>query len=447
VRFTLTYTPALDRILPPPTHLHVKVKNTSAVPLRAAYLHGPYTIYAACYPATYDSTKNHSRSVQIEGAPDYEPQLKAGGHWYSKLVVPEEIRKDADQSFFNGPHKAERKSFTWIIEIASQVLFSTTAAVHFELLVGRDAKSVELGFHGVVGSSQGVPGRLEDHQQGRDRNSAQAKGVFSKAVRLVVDDTESLWNSPPFPTNDQEFQKADVKRAQQSGKREAEEKSESKAKKQKKIHLVLLTHGLHSNVGADMLYMKESIDNAVRQAKENSRRRKAEKAAAPNTGVGKKLRSDTRSASVPELVIAPTEKHEQDNEDEDSDDEEETLVRGFNGNAVKTEKGIQYLGKRFAKYVLLLTYPNQPYLPVKSSISKSITRSLSVQLGSSDKKKDAPSGLDSGRNPIHKNSTIMKDEKHTHHKDDLPYKITSISFIGHSLGGLVQTYAVSSATI
>jgi hypothetical protein len=37
----------------------------------------------------------------------------------------------------------------------------------------------------------------------------------------------------------------------------------------------------------------------------------------------------------------------------------------------------------------------------------------------------------------------MKDERHTQHKEELPYKITSISFIGHSLGGLVQTYAIA----
>lgn len=33
VRYTVTYTPSHDRILPTPSHLHVKVKNTSAIPL------------------------------------------------------------------------------------------------------------------------------------------------------------------------------------------------------------------------------------------------------------------------------------------------------------------------------------------------------------------------------------------------------------------------------
>ena len=421
----------------------MKIKNTSAVPLRAAYLHGPYTVYVACYPSTYDPSINHTRAAAIEGTPDFEPQLKAGGHWHSKLVVPDEIRKDADQSFFDGTKRTDPKSFTWIIEVASQVLFSTTAAVHFEVLVGRDAKSIELGFHGVVGSAQGIPGRLEDHQQGRARNAAQAKGVFSKAVRLAVDDTESLWNTPAFPTKDEQGQNVIGKPPQHGDKRDAGAKPASKSKRQKKIHLVLLSHGLHSNLGADMLYMKESIDTAARQAKENARRRKAEKAAAASGGG--RARPDDRAASVPEIIIAPTTKLEDEESNESDSDDEETLVRGFNGNAVKTEKGIQYLGKRFAKYVLLLTYPNQPYLPVKTSISKSITRSLTgSKLNSMEKKNNAqPDGGPDAREPAHKNSTIIKDEKHTGHKDDLPYKITSISFIGHSLGGLVQTYAIA----
>ena len=48
----------------------------------------------------------------------------------------------------------------------------------------------------------------------------------------------------------------------------------------------------------------------------------------------------------------------------DSEDEE-VVVRGFSGNVIRTERGIQYLGKRLAKYVLEMTYPYQPFLPVK----------------------------------------------------------------------------------
>lgn len=41
----------------------------------------------------------------------------------------------------------------------------------------------------------------------------------------------------------------------------------------KKIHLVILTHGLHSNLGADMLYLKESIDAAARNKRDCTKER------------------------------------------------------------------------------------------------------------------------------------------------------------------------------
>ncbi|RVX74574.1 hypothetical protein B0A52_01700 [Exophiala mesophila] len=428
VRYTVTYTPSLDRILPPPTHLHVKIKNTSAIPLRAAYLHGPYTLYVSCYPSTFDPYQKFD-DVKLHGAPEYEPQLKAGGHWNATLTVPESVREDAHHSNsarFDGS-KSSRKSFTWIIELASQVIFSTTATVHYEVLIGRDEKSVDLGFHGVVGSGQGAPGKLEDHQQNRTNPTGQPKGVFSKAVRLSIDDTNSLWNTPPFP----EFKKdGDVKvqeGPQHGDKRDADAKPDEKQHKQQKIHLVLLTHGLHSNLGADMLYMKESIDTAAKQARLDSKKRKAQMRA-DQLAKAKKSSAKAqgqRSTSAPEVLPGGL-------EDEDTDaDEEQVIVRGFNGNAVRTERGIQYLGKRLAKYVLSITYPDQPYLPVKSSISKSITKTL---IG-------AKPNLPEGTHLTHKNSSIVKDENHKNHH--MPYKITSISFVSHSLGGLIQTYAIA----
>lgn len=384
--------------------------------------------------------------------PEFEPNLKAGGHWITKLSVPKEIRDAAGSAPSRNSQDGELRGFTWIIEVQSQVIFSTTAAVHFEVLVGRDEKSIDLGFHGVVGSGQGTPGRLEDHQQGRSRNAAHTKGVFSKAVRLAVNDTESLWNTPPFPTWDGDGSvavhegphhgdKVDTKGKESRTEKQTQAstaattdespsshatKSDGRPRKQKKVHLVVLCHGIHSNLGADMLYLKESIDTAAKQAREDQKKRKAElrkKDAEQQNDFGRHV-SCENSKSSRDIAIQM---------DEDDEDDEQVLVRGFNGNAVKTEKGIQYLGKRLAKYVLSITYPDQPYLPVKSSISKSITRTLTGQKPKGDDK--------DGGQPIHKNSSIVKDTKHQNH--NLAYKITSISFISHSLGGLVQTYAIA----
>ncbi|EXJ90620.1 hypothetical protein A1O1_03723 [Capronia coronata CBS 617.96] len=433
VRYTLTYTPSHDRILPPPAHLYVKIKNTAAIPLRAAYLHGPYTLYVACYPSTFNPYKKHDR-VKEEGAPDFEPQLKAGGHWYARLTVPEEVRNDVHPpgAGRSEASRSERKSFTWIIEVTSQIIFSRTASVPFEVLVGRDEKSIELGFQGVIASGQGSPGILKDHRQGKPTHAAQPKGVFSKAVRLAVDDTESLWNTPPFPEWEDNGDVRVEEGPQHGDKRDAAAKSGNKQRKQKKIHLVLLTHGLHSNLGADMLYLKESIDTAAKQAREDSKHRRAERRRmrATDSSQLKQHQRDESARSPPQNAETSADDDAEVTTD-DEEDEEQVLVRGFNGNTVRTERGIQYLGKRLAKYVLSVTYPDQPYLPAKSAKGKDLTKSWT---GS----KLTPQ---SGTEPAHKHSSIIKDENHRDHH--LPYRITSISFVAHSLGGLVQTYAVA----
>ena len=170
VRYTLTYTPNNDRILPTPSSLHVKVKNTSAIPLRAAWIHGPYALHVSAYPSSFNP---HCKVEEPKkyGVPEYEPMLKAAGSWQTKLTVPDDIREtgaDLGKRRHSTQSQAQRSvedehpgSVTWIIEIASQILFSSSAGVDFELLVGRDEKSLDLGYTSLNiagGQSQGGPG-------------------------------------------------------------------------------------------------------------------------------------------------------------------------------------------------------------------------------------------------------------------------------------------------
>lgn len=114
----------------------------------------------------------------------------------------------------------------------------------------------------------------------------------------------------------------------------------------------------------------------------------------------------------------------------DDDDEEQVIVRGFSGNAVRTERGIQYLGKRLAKYVLLLTYPDQPYFPLRGPKSNPFSRPFSAR------KERAQPFAHSAESTPQENAQEFQNEDHA-------YQITSISFVGHSLGGLIQTYAIA----
>jgi len=178
---------------------------------------------------------------------------------------------------------------------------------------------------------------------------------------------------------------------------------------------------LHSNLGADMLYLKESIDATAKQARDDRRKRRQEE---------KNSRPASPSAKSKDTSTAPlTGGQEEVPDDVEDEDEEEVVVRGFDGNVIKTERGIQYLGKRLAKYVLTITHPDQPFLPVKKSVGQKISNTFSP---TKDK-------VDEGV-PSHEGSTVHR-QSNTKHKR--AYKFTSISFIGHSLGGLVQMYAIA----
>ncbi|OOQ86771.1 putative lipase/serine esterase [Penicillium brasilianum] len=401
IRYTFTYTPAADPILPIPSELHVRVKNTSAIPLRAAYLHGPYTLYAACYPSTFDPNAKYDHQ-NTEGVPQFEPYLKAGGNWDATIKMP--ARFGDSHNLAVGHLEAESdRTVTWVIEIVSQVIFSSSAAVHFELLVARDAKSIEyFSAGGSATTGLGPPGKLQDHWPvGGTRGQAviATKGVYSKSTSLRVDDTSSLWNSPPLPSWTSEAADTTPQRTDcMSQDASPEATSKAKPRKKRKVHLVVITHGLHSNLGADMLYLKESIDAAAA----------AKKKARFEDG----MKSEDSAENY-----------------ENDDDDEEVIVRGFSGNAVRTERGIQYLGKRLAKYVLLMTYPDQPYYPLKTGKSKSFPRPFSPRREQAQ--------------PSHEPLSTSANHENVTDGDDHAYKITSISFIGHSLGGLIQTYAIA----
>lgn len=424
----MTYTPSADRILPSPSELHVRIKNTSAIPLRAAYLHGPYTLHVSAYPSTFNPNKK-LENIKKYGVPEFEPNLKAGGNWTATLRVPEDIRESGDRTRHH--HGKEPGTVTWIIELSSQILFSNTASVHYELLVGRDERSLEVGFAAVAGKGHGEPGHIEDFQQRTlsDSSTRQGlpKGVYSRAVELVAEDTAALWDKPALP-------KWKGEATNVLGEKDVPERKE----KQKKIHLVILTHGLHSNVGADMLYMKESIDATAKHARRQARTRRSSAKKGRKDGGQKTDHSHKEKDSdhhenhqpVAPANLAGGQEELEDEEDEEDSDDEQVVVRGFSGNAVRTERGIQYLGKRLAKFVLTMTYPTQPHLPP----SKSLTRKLTGSLG----KSNSTSSRYGEKNAA---GTVPGGDGRK--SEDLPYVISSISFIGHSLGGLVQTYAIA----
>ncbi|KAI1757354.1 putative serine esterase-domain-containing protein [Xylaria castorea] len=419
-RYTATYTPSRDRILPSPEVLHLRIRNTSPLPLRAAFVHGPYTLSVSAYPTHYDPNTKFENPRRY-GVPEFEPMLKAAGTWSCQLTVPDNIRQSAGMGAARGDfgyspvEGDEDVSASWIIEVASQVIFSSSASVGFEVLLARDEKSLSLGSTPVTKGQAHVqpPGKISDFQQSisaRDgHHPVHLKGVFSKAIDLKVEDTASLWNTPKLPDcHDWGYGKVgaheDGNAVDSSAGPACQGRERKKPPRPKKIHLVVLTHGLHSNLGADMLYLKESIDATARQAKVDAKIRKARERASRSANQAK------------DQTQPPTE-----DEDESDGPDEEVIVRGFSGNATRTERGIKFLGKRLARYILSMTYPDQPFLPTTKKVADNIVSTLK-----SDNSKGGQDATDTSQCDCERR-----------------FQITSISLIGHSLGGLIQTYAVA----
>lgn len=413
-------------------------------------------MYAACYPSTFNPNHRDDSPGQ-RGNPDFEPNLKAGGSWLSNLVVPENIRGIVGEANASAGLDEGAPSCTWIVEILSQVVFSTTATVNFEVLIGRDEMSVDLGFSALSGQVVAKPGQLHDHQQGKGNrgrksdSATQPKGVFSKAVLLKVDDTKSLWNKPSLP----EWNESGIERGVESASHPPDEQVFSAPlqrvenlpaggsitdvlplKKPKKVHLVVITHGLHSNLGVDMLYLKESIDAAAKKARQDARKRRAYQSSTNLYGETSLEQpgevDDTKDGRPAGPQFRATSSGGQCNidtgYDDELEDEEEVIVRGFFGNCVRTERGIQYLGKRLAKYVLEMAYPDQPILPAQNNTNVKPSRVLSEH---KSPPKDSEFGLNN------------KSHRHSKTKHNRAYRVTSISFVAHSLGGLTQTYAIA----
>lgn len=256
MRYKVSYTPPCSTEIQ--SKLFLKIKNIEVAALRAAYFNGPFLLYVHVCPDHYDQNEP---TLNPDDQPIYEPQLKPGQAFYAPLHL----------------HTQNTQNYSWTIDIISQIIFSNSAQVQFEVSI---ATSKQI---------------LKNIKTPSDLLDSPIDGLSVSQLN-----TSDLWHSPkPDPLNTNP------------------------------LHLVIVTHGLHSNVGADMLYLKEAIDAAAQKTGEN------------------------------------------------------IIVRGYFGNVGKTEKGIRYLGHRLADYIV----------------------------------NEATSQLD--------NTPVKK-----------------ISFIAHSLGGLVQTYAL-----
>ncbi len=152
-----------------------------------------------------------------------------------------------------------QKQYFWVVDVVSQILFATTSKVSFELSIAATKESIESKFIDILPSL----------------------ATYSRKLQVTRLTTLDLWKLPP--------------------------QLSIESHNHKPKHLIILTHGLHSNVTTDMEYIQEQI-------------------------------------------YKTQEKYPA----------EHLVVEGFPDNVCQTEKGVKYLGTRVAEYIVSNLYEITP---------------------------------------------------------------------------------------
>lgn len=271
--------------------LAIRIKNTSSFVMRPALLAGPYIIYMSIREQSY----RHDTAL---GKGDFPPHFDANvktncSRWQCIPITP--------------PQDKDIKVRCFEVDILSQIVFSPSATVYYEMTIGRDKKEVR---------SCAKLGKPVD--------------ATTPGFKVRMQDTESIWHMPPVPRDHPGHHIAD--KLQSAADRVIQVDADGNTYD----HLVVLTHGIHSNLTTDMLYLKEAIERTARKRGER------------------------------------------------------VVCKGYAGNTCNTERGVKWLAENVAEWVLRET------------------------------------------GWICNNSHAVRAAN--------PYK--KISFIAHSLGGLVQIYAL-----
>lgn len=246
--------------------IYLRIKNIEKTSIRAIHmLSGPFILYCHVIPHNY--TKQNKFSPEgDESEVEFANQIKPGRTFNVKLKLNENSHVEGDE-------------YAWEIDVISQIYISRHTQVVYDMMIGSDFQQMKKLNHGLI-------------------NFKQTEAVVGHNPNLTVmkRDTDDLWTVGP------------PNRAEPA-------------------HLIILTHGLFSNLTADMLYLKDLLEQSSN---------------------------------------------------------DNILVRGYRGNAGRTEKGVKRLGTGMGQYLMELI------------------------------------------------SELNRDG----------VKVDRISFIGHSLGGLIQLAAI-----
>ncbi|SGZ58335.1 CIC11C00000004363 [Sungouiella intermedia] len=265
--------------------IYLRIKNLTNTSLRAIHLlNGPLAFYCHVIPGNYSHRQKFSPTEENGDSEVYfRNSVKPGQTCNVKLLLNKNSLVEEKNSL---------KIYEWYCDVVSQIVLNRRVTMTFILVIGDDLPQMRMLTRSTLTNlSKGNFQALEN-----ERFKYDTKYFSHPGLNVDYQSEVDIWSGPP-PNPD------------------------------KPIHLVILTHGIFSNLTADMLYVRDELSKL---------------------------------------------------------ENENVVVEGYRENAGRTEKGIHRLGAGVSNYVTGLIEEYQS------------------------------------------NGTV----------------IDSISFVGHSLGGPVQLYAL-----
>ncbi|KAK6455718.1 putative serine esterase-domain-containing protein [Scheffersomyces xylosifermentans] len=280
------------RVDPSRHEIFFRLKNVEKTTIRAIHLlNGPFIVYCHVVPCNYDPKKRFvPEDMESNREVVFRNSIKPNQAFNVKLYLNGNslLKKEDDEDIFQ-----------WEVDVVSQIVITRNTKINYDLMIGDDLSSMKRLNHSALQHTLTTLGTKTSTSIGLNSGPVEDDdGVIGESrnpqLQVFKRNTHDIWSNEPRYAD-------------------------------KPVQLIWLTHGILSNLTADMLYLKDTLEDRVNN--------------------------------------------------------DNILVRGFNGNAGKTEKGVKKLG---------------------------------IAAG---------------------NALIDLIEKRK-------YNFDKISFIGHSLGGLVQLYTI-----
>lgn len=209
------------------TFFFFRLKNIEKPPIRAFHLlNGPFILYCHVIPCRYQQ-QNAFTAVDPETHEiEFANQIQPGQTFNVKLHLNlNSFLKTTD----DGCHV-----YQWEIEIVSQIIQSRRAVVSYDFMLGEDLKYMKRMHSSRASTTFSILSKLDSAWTNVSTKVEDAQlGELSKSnLTVSMKDVDDLWSLEPKDPS-------------------------------KPVHLVIISHGILSNLTADMLFLRDSLVNKV----------------------------------------------------------------------------------------------------------------------------------------------------------------------------------------